>query len=333
MNAKQILEDVRAEERKRSEQSGYKRLSKAEEAPFRERRVVRYTEAIELDPSFGDAYAERGSELYFLGRRAQAKADMLKAVALGVTEPELYATMAMPFEGEEQRGILRTGMGLIDRSSAETGWFYDHLYSMVIRSYWYEGNFAENARLLEEWVPQLDRTDHMYRIALDELGMAYSALGKHAEAETAYRRKLAATPPAEQQYVADMVVRTLMHRNQYGEALLVLDELMDSFRAETRAIFTAALTVLQDSESAVARAASAAALAAAEDWGRRPGPLGGSTNYYSFLLGLVYRGLGRNQDAAEIFRRFADESAANKREWGVTMRWEIAKARELATTR
>src|SRR5882672_7289458 len=108
-------------------------------------------------------------------------------------------------QGEEKREILRTGMGLINRSSEETGWFYDHLYSMVIRSYWYEGNVGENARLLEEWVPQLERTEHMYRMALQDLGMANSALGKHAEAEAAYRAALAATPAAEKQHVADMV--------------------------------------------------------------------------------------------------------------------------------
>jgi len=332
MNAKEILEAVRAEEYKRAEQSGYKRLSKAEEAPFREWKVARYSEAIELDPSFGDAYAERGTELYFLGRRAEAKADIRKAFALGVSDPELYAMMAMPFAGEEKREILRAGMKLIDRASEETGWFYDDLYSMVIRSYWYEGNFGENARLLEEWVPQLERTEHMYRVALQDLGMAYSALDKHAEAETAYRRALAATPVAEKQHAADMVVRTLMHRDQYGEALLVLEELADGLPADTHAIFTAALTVLHDPRSALARDASAAALTAAEDWGRRPGPLGDGTNYYSFLLGLVYRGVGKNREATEILTRFADQAAANKREWGITMRWEIAKARELATT-
>jgi len=223
-------------------------------------------------------------------------------------------------------------MGLADRSSEETGWFYDHRYSMVIRTYWYEGNLGANARLLEEWVPQLERTAHMYRMALQDLGMAYSALGKHAEAEAAYRRALAATPPTEQQHVADMVVRTLMHRNQYAGALHAVDELAGSFPADTPAIFAAALTVLEDPVCARARNMSAAALAAAEDWGRRPGPLGDSTSYYSFLLGLVYRGVGKNREAAEILTRFADEAAANKREWGITMRWEIAKARELATT-
>ncbi len=332
MNAKEILEAVRAEQYRRAEQSGYKRFSKAEEAPFREWKVARYSEAIALDPSFGDAYAERGSELYFLGRRAEAKADIRRAFALGVSDPELYGTMAMPFVGEEQREILRVGMKLIDRASEETGWFYNHLYSELIRSYWYEGSFPENARLLEEWVPQLEQTEHMYRMALQDLGMVYSALGKHAEAETAYRRALEATPPPEKQHVADMVVRTLMHRDQYGEALLVLEELADGLPADTRTIFSAALTVLQDPGSALARDASAGALTAAEDWGRRPGPLGHSTSYYSFLLGLVYRGVGKNREAAEILTRFADEAAANKREWGITMRWEIAKARELATT-
>jgi len=331
MNAKQILEEVRAEQFKRAEQDGYKRLSKAEEAPFREWKVARYTEAIELDPSFGDAYAERGSELYFLGRRAEARADIHKAFALGVSDPELYAMMSMPFAGEEKREILRTGMDLIDRSSEETGWFYEHLYSMLIRSYWYDGNFAENARLLEEWVPQLKRTESMYRLSLQDLGMAYSALGKHAEAEAVYRRALAATPSTERQHVADMIVRTLMHRNQYGEALKVLEELADGFPAGTRAVFTAALAVLQDPGSDRSRNESAAALAVAEESGRRPGPTGGSTSYYSFLLGLVYCGVGKNREATEILTRFADEAAANKKEWGITMQWEISKARELAS--
>jgi len=110
MNAKQILEEVRELQYKRAEESGYKRLSKEEEKPFREWKVQRYTEAIALDPRFGDAYAERGSELYFLGRRAEAKADMLEAFELGVSSAELYFDIAMPFKGEQKREILRAGM-------------------------------------------------------------------------------------------------------------------------------------------------------------------------------------------------------------------------------
>jgi tetratricopeptide (TPR) repeat protein len=222
-------------------------------------------------------------------------------------------------------------MRLIDRSSEETGWLYDHFYSDVIRTYWYEGNFAENARLLEEWVPQLPQTEHMYRHSLHDLGMAYSALGRHADAEIAYRRAVAASPPADRQYVADMVVRTLMHRNAYAEGLQALEELGDMLSEGARPVFKAALAVLQNPESDEAQTACVAALAAAEEHGRRPGPLGNSTNYYSFLLGIVYRGVGKNREATEILTRFADESAANKREWGITMRWEIAKARELAS--
>lgn len=333
MNAKQILEEVRAEQFKRAEQSGYECLSKAEEAPFREWKVQRYTEAIVLDPAFGDAYAERGSELYSLGRRADARADIRKAFALGVSDPELYAMMAMPFEGEEQREILRRGLGLIDQSSEETGWFYDHLYSMLIRSYWYDGNLAQNARLLEEWVPQLKQTGHMYRMAMQDLGMAYSALDKHVEAEAAYRSALAASPPAERLHVGDMIVRTQMHRNSYAAALRVLEEVADAIPPGTPAIFRAALTVLGNPGSDEARTASMAALVVAEEQGTRPGPTGNSTSYYSFLLGLVYRGVGRSREAAEILTRFADEAAANKREWGITLRWEIAKARELASMR
>jgi tetratricopeptide (TPR) repeat protein len=331
MNAKEILAEVRALEQKRAEQSGDKRLSQAEEAPFREWKVQRYTEAIALDPAFGDAYAERGSELYFLGRRPDAKQDMRKAYALGVSDPDQYMFMSMPFDGEEKREILRAGMAKVDRSAEETSWVYNHLYSALIRSYWYEGNFAENARLLGEWLPQLRPTDPMYRHSLHDLGMAYAALGRHAEAEVAYRKALAATPVDERSYVGDMVIRSLMHREDHAGARRALDELRSAFQPFAYAIFDAALAVLHKPGSAGARAASAAALAFAEEYGRRPGPTGKHTNYYSFLLGVIYRGLGRHQEAAEILQRFADESAANKKEWGVTMRWEIDKARELAS--
>ncbi len=331
MNAKQILEEVRAEEHKRAEQSGFKRLSKAEEAPFREWKVQRFTEAIELDPSFGDAYAERGSELYFLGRRAEAKADMRKAFELGASDPDQYTFISMPFEGDEKREILRAGMAKVDRSAEETAWVYDHLYSMLIHSYWYDGNFAENARLLEQWVPQLPPAEHMFRHSLNDLGMAYSALGRHADAELAYRKALAASPPDGKRHVANMVVRTLMHRNAYAAAREAVQELKDDLSPDAYVLFDAALAVLQSPESADARTSSAAALAVAEEHGRQPGPTGKSTNYYSFLLGVIYRGLGRDRDAAEILTRFADDSVANKREWGITMRWEITKARELAS--
>ena len=331
MNAKQILEEVRELERKRAEQSGYKRLSEAEEAPFREWKVQRYTEAIALDPAFGDAYAERRSELYFLGRRADAKADMRRAYELGVSDPDQYMFMSMPFKGDEKRAILRAGMGLVDRSSEETAWVYTHLYSQLIRSYWYEGNFAENARLLDEWIPELAPTEHMYRHSLQDLGMAYSALGRHVEAETAYRQALAATPAEQKWYVADMVIRTLMHRDAHGEARQALQELKGDLAPDNYAVFNAALVVLQNRGSPESRAASAAALGPAEQLGRRLGPIGKRTNYYSFLLGVIYCGLGRDREAAEILKQFADESAANPSEWGVTMRWEIAKARELAS--
>jgi tetratricopeptide (TPR) repeat protein len=322
MNAKEILEEVRERERQRAEGS---------DAPFREWKVRRYTEAIALDPSLGEAYAERGSELYFLGRRAESQADMRKALTLGTTDPQSYAVMAMPFEGEEKRDVLRAGMGVIDRASEATGWFYDQLYSDFIRSYWYEGNFAEHARLLEKWLPQLKPGEHMYRHAWQDLGMAYSALGKHADAEAAYRKALAAQPPAERYHVAEMVVRTLLHRNRYADALIVLEELADSFPAGARAVLTAALAVLRDPGSDQARDASAAAFTEAEQMGKRPGPLGNATSYYSFLLGLVYVGLGKNPEAKEILTRFAEEAEANKREWRITLRWEIAKARELAS--
>ena len=51
--------------------------------------------------------------------------------------------------------------------------------------------------------------------------------------------------------------------------------------------------------------------------------------YDTFLLGLVYIGAGRAQEGKELLEAHANQSEANPKEWGVTMRWEIAKAREL----
>jgi tetratricopeptide (TPR) repeat protein len=224
-------------------------------------------------------------------------------------------------------------MKLVDRSSEETGWLYDHIYSDLIRSYWYEGNFSENARLLEEWIPQLNPTSQLYGLAVQDLGMAYSALDRHADAETVYRKALAAAPQSERWYVADMVIRTLMHRNAYAEARRALDEFRDGMPEARSTTFDAALAELERPGSQEARAACVAALPAAEEQGRSPGPVGSKTSYSSFLLGIVYRGAGKNGQAAEILTLFAEESAANKLEWGVTQRWEIAKARELASMR
>ena len=135
---------------------------------------------------------------------------------------------------------------------------------------------------------------------------------------------------AEKRSPSEMIVRTRMHRDQYNEALAALAEFSDTIPADELSVLKAVLTVLASPGSAEAKTACREALPAAELLGRRPGPLGDSTSYYSFLLGVIYIGLERTEAARELLTRFADESAANPREWGITLRWEIAKARDLA---
>jgi tetratricopeptide (TPR) repeat protein len=290
--------------------------------------IERYTEAIAADESFPDAYVERGAELYFEGWIDEAKADMRKAFALQPTEPDRYLTMSYPFEGEEQRNILKKGMELGAPEFIE----YQTLRMMYIQTFWYQGDFAEYVRLLLEWIPQLDPNDFMYRNQLEELASGYSALGQHQNAEAAYRTALVASADAsERQSISQMIVRTRMHRNQYNDALATLPEFADTISADELSVLRAVLLVLASRGSEEAKVACMAALPAAELLGKTPGPLGGSTSYYSFLLGIVYAGAERTDAARALLIRFADESAANRREWGVTLRWEIAKARELAS--
>lgn len=326
MNARTILEEVRAEERKRFEDNRFKPLPATEEAEFRKWKVTRYTEAIRLDPSLPEVYVARGTELYFLRRRAEAQADMRKAYALRPRDAQLYWSMSLPFEGDARRDLLRVGMRLADRSSLE----YEQMRSNFIRSHWYDGNFREYVRLLEKWVPQLDPNEFMHGHEVQNLAQGYSALGEYEKAEAAYRRALSVSAGEEQARIAEMILRTLMHRGKYSEAREALVQLEPHVPPAKITVFNAALLVLSDPRSPDSAAASSAALAVAEPIGRAPGPLDNTTSYYSFLLGLLYKGAGRDDEAEEILERFARESSANKREWSITLRWEIATAREIA---
>jgi len=127
-----------------------------------------------------------------------------------------------------------------------------------------------------------------------------------------------------------MIIRTCMHRREYAEARQAVGELRSELSADAYIIFDAALLVLLEPRSQETRTAAEAALSVAEQLGRAPGPLGNNTNYYSFLLGLIYKGAGQPATATELLRLFAAEFARNKREWAITLRWEIATALEAA---
>lgn len=322
--ARAILEEVNREVRRRTFGNGGP-LPRDQASELQKWSIARCTEAIELDPDLAEAYVKRGSDLYFEGRRAESQADMRKAFTLKPRDPNSYVSMSMPFRGEEEREILRVGMGLVDRSSIDGPVLRDKF----IYSYWYEGDFTEFVRLLEEWIPELDTTEFQYAHEVQNLAMGYSALGEHARAEEAYRRTLPVSRDTMREHAVEMIIRTRMHRDAFAEAREALAEFRSNLALDKRTLIEASLQVLLDPKLPETHAVAEAALPLAEPRGRRPGPLGGSTSYYSFLLGLVYVGAGRGAEARELLERFAAESAANKREWAVTLRWEIAKAREI----
>jgi len=326
MRARAILEEVEAENRRRFEENGRRRLAPNEESELRKWRIARYTEAIQLDAALAEAYVERGADLYFERRRVEAQADMRTAFTLHPKDAELYLLMSCPFEGSEKREVLQAGMTLADPSSFEC----QQLRDSFILSYWYDGDFTEYVRLLEEWLPHLDPATFTYCHELQALAQGYSALGHHARAEAAYRQALAVSRRPVRGQVAEMIVRTRMHRGQYAEARQTIGELRSDLSPDKEALFDAALLVLLDPTSEEARTAAEATLPVAERLGRMAGPLGNGTNYYSFLLGLIYKGAGRHEAASELLRRFAAECAGNKREWAITLRWEIAAALEAA---
>ena len=326
MTGRAILKEVEAEVRKRFEANGSRRLPPKEESELRKWKIARYTEAIRLDPSLAEAYAGRGADLYFEHRRVEAQADMRQAFALRPTNAALYLSMSCPFEGDEQREILAAGMRVAAPSSLEG----EQLRHSFITSYWYDTDIPRYVQLLEEWLPHLDPAGFMYCHELQSLAQGYSALGDHPRAETAYRRALAVSPSPTRGQIAEMIIRTCMHRREYAEARQAVGELRSELSADACIIFDAALLVLLEPRSQETRTAAEAALSVAEQLGRAPGPLGNKTNYYSFLLGLIYKGAGQPATATELLRLFAAEFARNKREWAITLRWEIATALEAA---
>lgn len=320
--AREILDLVKAEERRRVDENGGRRLPRAQESELRQWAIARYTEAIQLAPSLVEAFVKRGADLYFEHRRQEAEADMRKALSLDPTDAALYLRIHYPFEGPEKRRVLERGMALSAPSSIE----YEQLRYSHVNSYWYEGDFREYVRLLEEWIPQLAPSEFMHSHLLGNLAQGYTALGEPARAEATYSQALAATTGVERGRFAEMIIRTRMHREAYAEALQAMAELRLELTTDSGTMFEAALRVLLDAESPDTRAIAQAALPIAEPVGRRPGPVGNRTSYYSFLLGLIYKGAGRRDAARELLRLFAAEFAANKREWAITLRWEIAKA-------
>ncbi len=257
-----------------------------------------FTQAIKVDRSYAPAYVQRSLAYQFLQEEQKAQSDALVALELGI-EPTDYTFVAGAFEGERARKILRQGMV----KAGPKSWIYNHLWLEVTQTYWYEGRFREQVAELEKLI-QADPKPLYYSF----LGSARDAAGDFKGAEAAYRKA---------GKESDSILRCRMHSGDLPGAEAALTELRSTLDPKVAAIWEAALAILQQRHPE-----NAAELARGLDLEE----IGG---YYQFFSGLLWLESGDKERARKDLKEFVEMTESNPTEWGVTMRWEAARARQV----
>ena len=280
----------------------------------RRQAMARYDEAIALDPHLAKAYLARGSAWRRLGDHKRARADLSTALKLGPTEPYDYLRISFGFEGKKQRGILRAGIRRC-RPGSQT---HFHLANYLANLHWYDQRYDLELRALRRLKrahPNFSRGNPGAMLALDE-GKALRALDRLAAAEQAYRRSLGFAHPL-RDLAATAMIECRIYRGDLDGARQVLREVGHHLGKLRVAIMRAYLDAV--GEQAIACPA----------WLRRKLRTLAETNEVGFFGAVVLWHLGDRDLVEPQLREKVRRWQANRLEWGVTFRWEIAYGRAL----
>jgi tetratricopeptide (TPR) repeat protein len=277
--------------------------------------IAKYSEAIALDPGLVDAYISRSTSRRRLGDREGSRLDAEAAYRLRPDDPMDYLQVSFGFPRPMRRRILREGIARATPGS----WQHRHLGSDSARTYWYEGRFD----LMLAAIRKLIRL-------FESLGKARSIAQLHYEAATALMA-MNCFGPAERHLRAafsdsegtgrlarSSVVQCRLYRGDLRGAIEVLDEVkqdLDPFEAKLTHTY---LLAQRPGAVVVPKGLAQRLLNQRDD---------GSLGYMGAVVVLL--GLGRPDVAAPRLRAFIEKCESNPSEWGVTLRWEIAKAKEL----
>ena len=309
-----------------------KRCPNGEPAWLVRRKVLRmYGRALRLDPQNAEAYVWRGLLFHQRDQPAAARADMRQALALRPRRPDLYSLIAIPFGNAEKREVYQRGLALCREDDPER----HHLQFCHDLRYWYDRDYERLIAAMDAEVTRLEHQiatgpeprhyDHRYGSLPSCCGflqMGYAALGRYAEVERTARRLLPyldhlpdrPDAPAE---TAEDIIRARMHANDFPGALAAVEEFAVLLPPERRELWEALLHALANGTPPTPELVRRAE---ADRY-----PPGGQ----NFLLGVFYTRLGRPAKAATHLRRLCERAASNPREWGVTLRWEVAQAQQL----
>ena len=281
----------------------------------RRRAIAKYSQALEFDAGLVDAYISRSTSRRRLGDREGARQDAETAYRLRPDEPLDYMQISFGFPRPMQRRILRAGIARATPGS----WQHRHIGSYSAQTYWYEGRFDL----------MLSATRKLIRL-FESLGKGRSVAYLHYQAGSALMA-MERFGPAERHLRAafsdsgstgalarSSVVRCRLYSGDPSGAIEVLDKVkrdLDPFEVR----LTRTYLLAQGPGAIVVPKGLARRILDQRD--------DGFLGYMGAVILLL--GLERRDVATRRLRAFVERCEANSSEWGVTLKWEIAKAKEL----
>jgi tetratricopeptide (TPR) repeat protein len=280
----------------------------------RRRAIERYSHAIALDPDLADAYIWRSTSRRTLGDKGGAKQDCETAYRLRPDDPIAYMQIAFGFPRPTQRRILREGIARATPGS----WQHLHLGAYSAQTYWYEGRFdlmlAATRRLIRLF-ESLGKRRSIAQLHY-QAGTALMAMKRFSAAEQ-HLRAAFSDSGSTGALARSSVVQCRVYRGDLRGAIEVLEEVkegLDPFEVElTRAYLAAQRTDHLGISKGLRRRLLKQ---------RDEGLLG-------YMGAVVLVRSGRRDIATPRLRAFVERCQSNPSEWGVTLRWEIAKAKAL----
>jgi tetratricopeptide (TPR) repeat protein len=280
--------------------------------------IAKYSQAIELDPGLVDAYISRSTSRRRLGDQDGGRLDAEAAYRLRPDDPMDYLQISFGFPRAMRRRILREGIARATPGS----WQHLHIGSDSARTYWYEGRFDLMLAAIRKLIRLFESLGKGRSIAQlhYEAATALMAMKRYAPAER-HLRAAFSDSGGTGTLARSSVVQCRLYRGDLRGAIEILDEVkqdLDSFEVKLTRMYLLA----QRPGAVVVPKGLARRLLNQRD----EGVLG----YMGAVVVLL--GLGRRDVAAPRLRAFIERCESNPSEWGVTLRWEIAKAKDLLRT-
>jgi tetratricopeptide (TPR) repeat protein len=284
----------------------------------RRRAIAKYSQAIALDPGLAAAYISRATSRRRLGDQEGARQDAEAAFRLRPDNPMDYLNLSFGFSRSTQRRVLRVGIARATPGS----WQHRHLGLFSAHTHWYEGRFdlmlAATRRLIGRF-ESLGRRRSIAQLQY-QAGTALAAMDRFGSAERHFRAALRYSGNTGA-LARSAIVQCRLYRGDLLGAMEVLEEVKRGLDPFEVALTRTYLLALGPDAISVPEGLARKILEQRDD---------GWLGYMGAVVLML--GVGRPGAAAPRLREFIERCEANPREWGVTMKWEIAKAKELLRT-